>query len=61
MDLKKTKTRDTKMGTRFWPHLFFKISQYTVQRVNFVLGYQKLKSLKLSEVIMWPFCGDVKW
>ena len=55
---KNPKTRDTK-----WAHIFYhncktfsKLSQYTIKRVNYALGYSKKKTVKmLTDIFACPF------
>ena len=58
------KTRDTRRAHVFHPSymMFFfrKISQYTIQREHFVIGYSKIETYKLFEIIACSFCGALK-
>ena len=61
---KKTKTPRQKNGTCFHRNnkIYFEyISQYTIQKLNFVLGYSKNEIFEnLAEIIACLFCCTLK-
>ena len=62
--LYKYKKQKHKTSTRFTLQLLYsllKLSQYTIQKVNCVLGYPKINIFpKLVEIIAFPFFGALK-
>ena len=61
---KHPKTKNTKRAHMFHNNskIFGKMTQYKIQRVNFVLRYSKIKNFKsLVQIIEFPFRSAFKW